>query len=297
MPIDESKLAESLSTVFGKPIEDVTAAMSGDDFLTTLADWDATKVATIKTEADNALKTKVVDAKKSKAAEIENLIKQKSGIALEKSGNELIDELIEKLKTPIDPSKIDYSKIPDDVVKKHPAFLQVEKLALTDDKLKELRGTIEAELVSSFQKKQTLSDVQSKALAYLTNANVVKAQNETVHANRLNAFLNSFSDYQYQTNGDDILVLDHDGKRVENKHGHPVKFQDFIKQNAESWFEFQQSQNRSSAGTNNTGGQSGETMVFKNSTDFYQKLREVANDPDKIKALSDAWKAQQETSK
>lgn len=147
-------------------------------------------------------------------------------------------------------------KITDDVVKKHPAYLELEK------QVKTTKQTVENEwkkkldeVENGYKQKETHSTVKNKAMEILDELNPVLPEDGKKAAKAKNWFLNELiNGNKYEVTDDgQILMLDKDGKRMEDEHGNAKSFDDFVKTLAEESFELNQSKERSSAGNGGEG--------------------------------------------
>lgn len=130
--------------------------------------------------------------------------------------------------------------ITDDVIKKHPLYLRLEKeskKALTD-KETEWKGKLEAK-EKEFKKAESFGSISTSALDLLMELNPVLSTNPKVAATQQADFLREFKemDWEKQTDGS-FIAIDAEGKRLEDAHGHPITLEDLVKQKAENRFDF-----------------------------------------------------------
>ena len=272
-----------------------------EDALNTLIEKDANRVKRLKGDKDAVTKAFNDGAKKREAelmGKLEKDFKEKTGFESEKQGLDLFVAYGESVKSG--------AQLSDDEIKKHPAFLAREKQIVTEwkDRYDKLEGDF-TNFKGNVANQQKLSTVKSKAEQIFTGLNPVLSQDTSKAAKQKQFFLGMLDDFNYQVEGDDIIILDSENKRKEDKHGNPVQFEAFVRDQAASLFDFKQQDTKGSAG-NDTGGAGGGTSfkygdadlpnvrIPKDKSDYNKMLGEAKTDEERI-AIGLAWEKAQES--
>lgn len=176
-------------------------------------------------------------------------------------------------------------EITEDVVKKHPAYLNLETEHVN------LKNGMEQTLAEKLAAKDAehtrermLSQVIETAEAQLLGMKPILSKDPTRAKNQRLPFIQELRSLNYQAlegNGDSpFLLLDNEGKRLNDKLGHPVKFTDKVKEIGEKYFDFEAGEQRSNMGDPDKGT-SNKSMgvVPKDPTERADFLYKIANDP------------------
>jgi hypothetical protein len=282
---------ESLSRFFKKIYnvtdEEIASLYNEAGELTTvdpLLTKDSERVARFKQEKSDQFKL----GEKKAHQKIESHLKEKYDITdSELIGAELIDfvveaqttELKEKLTKKVDPSDIE----------KHPAFIskraEWEKTLTAKDK--EWQDKLESQQ-SEWNKKQTLGEVAKHGLTYL-ETNFVLPEDPQRAANFKSIFARELEagNYSIQESGDP-LILDKDGKPLEDAHGKMISFKDHIDSIGAKYFDKRQANQRGNSGNQNQINQ--QAVVIKDQSEMSQKMAE-AKTPEERAAIMTAAKA------
>lgn len=179
---------------------------------------------------------------KEKAQEFEQLFKDKIGYKGEKETFEemLLDYAAQK------PPK----GMTEDDIKKHPLYIELEQSTIPKSKYEEAINSFE-DYKKNVSRNEVLNKIKSKAWNIVEGHKPKMPENSTVAENLRNSFLSSFENFDYEFNGDQIIVLK-DGKRVEDSLGNLVTFDTLTKQNADNWFEWNVTDARDASGNKNT---------------------------------------------
>lgn len=180
---------------------------------------------------------------KEKAQELEAKFKEMTGIESDGLFDELVQAHIEQTGKK--------SKLTDDDVKKHPLYISLEKerIAKADyDRLSEEFNNYK----SNVSRNELLSKINDKAWNIVESNKPKKPENTVVFENLKKSFLGVLGSYNYEINGDTIVVLDKDGKRLEDNLSNAIDFDKFVKSNADNWFEWNVTDARDGSGNKNT---------------------------------------------
>lgn len=167
----------------------------------------------------------------------------------ELKGLDLIKHIVEAVKA--EPGKGGKSKLTDDEIKKHPIYLELEKSKITE--VKKVQTEFETkikEITDGQEYEKLLTDVERQALQIFTEmGDAILPEEKSIaekHVNKL--LIGELKGYKFQKNGDDILVLNPDGTRKEDKAGNAVTLKDLTQDVAKSNFQFKVSQKRENTG-------------------------------------------------
>lgn len=276
-----------------------------DTTLTEILDKDKERVAKLtKSKAGQTFQDGYKKAKAEVLAAHEKEIREKFGIEDEElTGLELVAAVIEK-----EAPEAGKAALTEEVIKKHPVYLALEKekkKALT-----EAEATWKAKLEEAqkgFKKTETLRSVNEQALKILTDLNPVLPGTPKVAQTVQKAWLKGFegNGFEVDEDGNITAILDAEGKPLEDGHGNPIKFEDFVKSSAENYFEFKANNGGSNGGNDNdknkreTGGSGGGAKGYpkgiKKPTTI-EELSAITNDSkipvaDRL-ATAEAWNAE-----
>jgi hypothetical protein len=227
-----------------------------EDFTAIMGDITNAHKAKVNTQKEEYVSQGFNKGKLEILGKFEDEVRTKFGVASKKSGLELIDEVI-AAKTP-DPGNPD--SIAPDVIKKHPAYLERERTlsnelaeakAETDKKVKEVQDTYAA--------KETFGKVSESFLTKFRGLNPILPEDKEKAARQEARLIKELegSGYVFQLQeGQDPLILERnaDGstKRKEDEHGHPLKWDDFVRSTADGYgFEFKAGEPRTTPGSGN----------------------------------------------
>lgn len=227
-------------------------------------------------------------AKKEVMTNFENEIKEHYELETEKTGTELIEDLVNKF-------KVDDSKLTPDKIKLSDTYRARERELRKE--IKDLQSQFESEketILSDFKKKETWSNVSREIGKRLDEVNPVLPKNPKAASNLKELFINSFADYEWQVDSEGKPFPTKEGKRVEDNLGNEIDFDVLISGRIPEYFDIQVQDKKGGAG-NTGGGQSGIQGVpnsFKDDADY---LKYVNGEPDVNKriAAKKVYEAQQ----
>lgn len=225
-----------------------------DDALTTILKLDGERVKTFKTDAKKLGDDQYSRGKRETMEALEKELRDEHGIKSEATGKELIAEILESKQGKSKPAKA--AELTDDDVKKHPLFLKTE--TELKDKLTQAEADWKKKLDEAntgFTRERTLTVVKADAKALFDALNPVLSEDPARAKNQLRLFELELDGHDYQVEEKDgkrnILVLNKDGKRLEDDHGNVIKFEQFVRQAVESNYDITASEKRSTAGNPN----------------------------------------------
>lgn len=280
---DDGKIAELLKEADG---------VNEENILSSLLTEDAARVTILKTpKSGETYNDGYAKAKKEVLTDLENQIKTAHGIQSDKKGVELIDEII----TAKSSNGGKDGEITDDVVKRHPAFIQMEKdfKKQVSDKEKELE-TKTKEYETSISKISTFTNVKSKADGIFQALKPILPKNAKVAQNIKNQFYKELEGYDFEQQADGSYLVSKDGKRLEDGHGHSRDFNEFVESIAGIYFEFEENNGGANAGNNNDKDKTKPDIKNVKSESDATKIALDKTIPlaDRLKALEDYEKTQ-----
>lgn len=259
---------------------------------------------TAELNANKLLDDKFKAGQRTKAEEIEKALKEKFAVDSDKTGQELIDDIVEQANKKTS-SKGD--KITEDDVKKHAAFLRME--TEYKNQLKKVKDESDAainKLKADQSRKEVFSNVSKKAMEIFDEMNPVLSDDPKKAAAQRQILLRELEGYDYEEI-EGKLVVSKEGKRIENEFKHAIDFEQLVKEKAEAFFDFKKATDRR-APNSGAGGGSGSDGSDKDKSKHiykgnlpkteaeYQKMMDDDNIPIKDRmAINDHWAKQQET--
>lgn len=182
-------------------------------------------------------------------------LKEKFDLQSDKTGLDLVEELLTTKGKAAEPGEIT-----EDVIKKHPLYLAKEKEVATVAKTKDKEWETKLTALETAQaKKEAFKTVSERGLTAFEKLNPVLPADPEKAAKQKRLLIKELEKSNYQIDGENVLILDAEGKRIEDGHGNPIKFEDFVRKQAdEIGFEYKVAEERSSSGGgSNTGGTGG----------------------------------------
>ena len=178
-----------------------------------------------------------IEAKQKVLAKEEKKLAKKYGIEGEDFKLEtLVEDIIARS---LEGAKVT-GAVTEDTVKKHPAYLALER-AKTEE-VNTLQAKHQAELdkiQTDYSRTQTLGEVKGKVLTIFDALKPVLSKDVTRAANQRALFAERFEAYSYEQQADNtFLVLDANGKRVEDDHGNPISLEKLVERNASQFYDF-----------------------------------------------------------
>lgn len=192
-------------------------------------------------------------AKKEVLTKFEDELKVKFGIESDKTGQDLVDFIVSE-KAEKGGSGGDLTE---DAIKRSKLYQDLEsnsRKALADLKT-DFEKQIE-EINNGHNYEKTFSEVSQKALTIFNGLNPILPQSKSVADNQIKIFVDSLKGFKFEKQDDRIVVMDSEGKVVQDPHGNSRSFEDIIKEQASGLFEFKANNGGSGSGNGN-GGQGG----------------------------------------
>lgn len=214
-------------------------------------------------------------AQKEVLTKFEADLKAKFGLETDKAGLDLIDELTASISKGGD--------LTEDTIKTNPLYLKLEgqtKKAF-EEKIEELRGEFDG-YKASVEMNKAMSGVKALARQEFLSLNPVLSEDAGKAERQVAIFLQGLSGYEYIADGD-TYVIKNGETRLEDAHGNPVPFANFIKNKAEETFDFKVQEQRRSPGNEGSGSGSVKKKITR---DEYNRLvGEYEGDDEKMRSL------------
>ena len=246
------------------------------EILQKLLDEDAKRVEAIKKSVDT--KPAFQDGFKKAQGEIltkfEKDLKEKFGLESDKMGLELVEELVSK-KSEGGQS----GELTEDAIKRSKVFQDMESnLKKQITTVKTEYETKINEIQDGYKAEQTFSNVSQKALQIFNGLNPILPQNKTVADNQVKFFVNTLKDFKFDVQDERIVVMDKDGKVLEDGHGNSRSFEDIVKETASGLFEFKANNGGSGSGNGGQGQGGSGSSYAGNVPKTFEELEKVMSD-------------------
>lgn len=256
--------------------------------LQTLLQLDAERVQRMKPNTKEYFDNGYKKAQSEVSTQWERRLREKFGV--DPDGQMQGDALTDAIKAALSDNSVKPEKI-----KTHPEYLTLE--AQMRKQADELKAQYEAQLESqksAFAREQTWGQASSAIRQTIKGLKPVLPSDAGKAEKMLDLFLNThFREFEYQPDGNGGWVVMKEGNRLENAHGHIKPLADLVRETAESYFDFHAQQPAGNAGNaGNTGG-GAVSITFKDEADYYNQRSAAIRDPQKLKDLASAWRAQQ----
>lgn len=243
----EVDVADHLKTVEGDDVPDELVEKLFKDF-------DAEKVATLKTDATERFNNGVKKGQKETAQKFEKQLREVFNVednTLE--GEDLITHIQENLPTGGE-GGVDISKLTDEDLAKTKFFIQKQKE--WQKALKE-KDTEKEKAVNAVKEEQTLaslfSEASAKALGLLDGKNPILPADAAKASKMKNKLLvDELKGHKFMKGDDGSLIpLDSEGKQLTDANGNPVDFDGLVEGIITNNFEFNTSEHRESPANKN----------------------------------------------
>ena len=246
------------------------------EILNKILEIDAQRVENIKKSVDkkDAFQDGFKKAKSEVLTDFEKGLKEKFGIESDKTGLELIEEVVSK-KSEGGQS----GDVTEDAIKRSKVFQDMESnLKKQITTVKTEYETKINEIQDGYKAEQTFSNVSQKALQIFNGLNPILPQNKTVADNQVKFFVNTLKDFKFDVQDERIVVMDKDGKVLEDGHGNSRSFEDIVKETASGLFEFKANNGGSGSGNGGQGQGGSGSSYAGNVPKTFEELEKVMSD-------------------
>ena len=246
------------------------------EILQKLLEEDAKRVEAIKKSVDT--KPAFQDGFKKAQGEIltkfEKDLKEKFGLESDKMGLELVEELVSKKS-----EGGQGGDLTEDAIKRSKVFQDMESnLKKQITTVKTEYETKINEIQDGYKAEKTFSNVSQKALQIFNGLNPILPQNKTVADNQVKIFVNTLKDFKFDVQDERIVVMDKDGKVLEDGHGNSRSFEDIVKETASGLFEFKANNGGSGSGNGGQGQGGSGSSYAGNVPKTFEELEKVMSD-------------------
>ena len=287
---DNGKIAELF-----KDGETELSEQQQTEILNKILEIDAQRVENIKKSVDkkDAFQDGFKKAKSEVLTDFEKGLKEKFGIESDKTGLELIEEVVSKKS-----EGGQGGDVTEDAIKRSKVFQDMESnLKKQVTTVKTEYETKINEIQDGYKAEQTFSNVSQKALQIFNGLNPILPQNKTVADNQVKFFVNTLKDFKFDVQDERIVVMDKDGKVIEDGHGNSRSFEDIVKETASGLFEFKANNGGSGSGNGGQGQGGSGSSYAGNVPKTFEELEKVMSDTsisieDRSNIMADYEKAQ-----
>ena len=246
------------------------------EILNKILEIDAQRVENIKKSVDkkDAFQDGFKKAKSEVLTDFEKGLKEKFGIESDKTGLELVDEVVSKKS-----EGGQGSDVTEDAIKRSKVFQDMESnLKKQVTTVKTEYETKINEIQDGYKAEKTFSNVSQKALQIFNGLNPILPQNKTVADNQVKFFVNTLKDFKFDVQDERIVVMDKDGKVIEDGHGNSRSFEDIVKETASGLFEFKANNGGSGSGNGGQGQGGSGSSYAGNVPKTFEELEKVMSD-------------------
>ena len=246
------------------------------EILNKILEIDAQRVENIKKSVDkkDAFQDGFKKAKSEVLTDFEKGLKEKFGIESDKTGLELIEEVVSKKS-----EGGQGGDVTEDAIKRSKVFQDMESnLKKQITTVKTEYETKINEIQDGYKAEQTFSNVSQKALQIFNGLNPILPQNKTVADNQVKFFVNTLKDFKFDVQDERIVVMDKDGKVIEDGHGNSRSFEDIVKETASGLFEFKANNGGSGSGNGGQGQGGSGSSYAGNVPKTFEELEKVMGD-------------------
>lgn len=282
------KSPEEISELLYQKSDDSEEVTLREDAIDLVLDLDEQRVSKIKSSVKPD-KEKLKEIRDQNIKEImedfERKLKARYNIESSSKGLDLVQEIIDQV------SDCDISE---DKIKQHPTYLELEQRKIQE--VEDLQQEYEDYKLNQ-DKRTRLDRVRQDVLGIFATLNPIESETTAVANTRREDFLRKFDNYDYeiQENGDHFVKQD--GKRVEDRHGNPIKFQDHVKDIASRNYDFAQSSGGNAGNQGSGNGSGSRTDIPKDEKEYLAKMADLLakNDKEGVVKLNEAWKMSQKS--
>ena len=246
------------------------------EILNKILEIDAQRVENIKKSVDkkDAFQDGFKKAKSEVLTDFEKGLKEKFGVESDKTGLELVEEVVSKKS-----EGGQGGDVTEDAIKRSKVFQDMESnLKKQITTVKTEYETKINEIQDGYKAEQTFSNVSQKALQIFNGLNPILPQNKTVADNQVKFFVNTLKDFKFDVQDERIVVMDKDGKVIEDGHGNSRSFEDIVKETASGLFEFKANNGGSGSGNGGQGQGGSGSSYAGNVPKTFEELEKVMGD-------------------
>lgn len=287
MPTAQEVLNGLLSTAYQMDESGVASLLKEDgsefkdDALQLLLSKDAERIQSLKPDTKKFFDDGYKKAQSETLSKFEREIADSFGLKSENKGIELIKDLVSQFSKD--------SGIDEDKIKKSKVYLDaIENLRKESEEMVKQKSLELDNFKSQVETERAFEKVSSEALAIFENLKPILPEDAAKAANLKRIFVEELKNFKYELRDNAVIILDKDGNGdALDGHGNRIKFDSLVRQTAEKYFEFYQSDPKTGAPFKKDNKQ---TTTYKiNSEADYIKLRNEAKTSEERAALLDAF--------
>jgi hypothetical protein len=238
----ESEVAELLKK------SDGTEGFDEDKTLKLILDKDKERVTSLKAEGSTKWDDAIKKATKEVWGKVEKELKTTFDIESDLQGEELLSHVAETLPEKYKGIGKKPAELTEDEIKKHPAYIKAEKefKKQLSDKEKELTDKLNAK-ETEYSQQQIFAKAKETALTKFKKLGEAILPGDAEKAEKMiqKLLIDELAGYTYQIDDKgNFIILNKDGKRAEDAHGHALEFDKLVETISKSNFEFKASKER-----------------------------------------------------
>ncbi|WP_179022049.1 hypothetical protein [Winogradskyella forsetii] len=294
-------LAEGLVTAYQLPEDDIVTLLpekeedfNESEFKTKFLELDSNRITAINQKGSKKFDEGYKKATSEVLSKSEKEIKDKYGIDdADLKGLDLIDKVVELSSKA---QKTDFSKLSEEDLKKHPAFIKIqnEKDKTFKEREQQLQDEFDSKL-KDFSRKELFGKVEKRAISLLDSMNPVLSEDPVKAANQKKFLTLELQGLDFQQEGDEFIPLK-DGKRLEDGHGHGITFEKFVKGKAASLYDFKQADDRGTPPPGGDGGSGGSTKAPKSEAEYAKVMSDRSIPLEERQKIKANWNNKQAAS-
>jgi hypothetical protein len=256
------------------------------DALETLLKLDVDRVGKLKPDTKKFFDDGYKKAEGEIRTKVEKEFTERTGFKSDKKGVELFIEYAAQ--------KQGGGEITEDVVKKHPVFINaIEKLSSEKDAAVQAEQEKFNKFQSELKNKETFSSVASKAMDLFNGLKPILSSDAAKAKHQMEDFVSKLKGYEYDIQGDKVIVLK-DGKVLEDEHGNRIPFEKIVKETANKYYDFHVTDPKSAPGNGKAGEEGGEKkkveiVVPKSEQEYAAAIADSTKSLEERGAIKEAW--------
>lgn len=270
---EQKVLHDSLSKLYKIDQETLASLYNDAGELTDLSkilELDAARISKYKGDTDSQYKRGVKEAMQK----FEKELKEKYELDSDLTGIDLVDSVLVQKVEDVKTSTKDITKHPDYIK------LQVSIEKQLKDRDKEWQSKIEAK-DKEFSKAKLFEKVRDKALANLEAWKAILPQDPRKAQSWKDTFLNELRAAEYQEDESGApIVLSKDGAPLTSAHGKIISFDEWSRDIADKYFDYQKAEERSSSGNKEQKKDDNGWVAPKNVDEYMKRVRDEKITPD-----------------
>jgi hypothetical protein len=249
------------------------------DALTKILDIDKTRISTFKVDEKKVREEAYGRAKREVMTDYEKQIREKYQIQSDKQGVELIDELVESYR-----SQGGGGDLTDDQVKKSKVFLDFVEITKREYQSQvDEKETALNQFKAEVAEKETWYAAKEAATSILEALNPILPQDASKASNLKGIYLNELRNLKRELRDGKIVLLDGEGKDLQDGHGNRIPFEAKAKEIAEKYFEFAKGSQKSSPPMGK-GGSATRKFIFASEDDYFAQ-KNAEKDPEVLQDM------------